>query len=365
MKGSDTPQSPRRNLRWFGAAALTAASLFVIGRMLLEPLRPLPQYDAGSMEDFAAVETFRLRQIPDLPELAFFGSSIGLWAIIPEVIAGELGEPRELVRNLAIPGGTPFDLWNLVRRNPEKFSALRMAAIEVNPLMLHWNKEDESRLQASISQHAALEERRLLARRAGRNLQTADWVLPVLSARRPLSTLILNLVDPDSSRAVLPLVDRRVFPARDWYEGVPSTNRVHVTADAAARRLARGWKVSQLQDHAFRKLLRWLDERNIPIVLHQAPIHPDVADLLCTHPVYAKGYEKYLRYLDSLRPVPDAVIRVLHPAACGIGIEGLADRTHLNKIGATAYSGYLAGKIRSIPIPKPASTRNAELSTSD
>lgn len=352
-------------MRWFGAAALTAAGLFAIGRILLEPLRPLPHYDGGSMEDYAAVEAFRLRQIPDLPELAFFGSSIGLWAVIPEVIAGELAEPRETVRNLAIPGGTPFDLWNLVRRNPEKFSALRMAAIEVNPLMLHWNKEDETRLQASISQHASLEERNLLARGAARNLQTADWVLPVHSARRPLSTLILNLVDPDSSRAVLPLVDRRVYPARDWYEGVASTDRVRVTAEVAARRLVRGWKVSKFQDHALRKLLHWLNERNIPVVLHQAPIHPEVADLLCTHPVYAKGYEKYLRYLDSLRPIPDAVIRMLHPAGCGIGVEGLADRTHLNKIGATAYSGFLANKIRSIPIPRSASTGNVEVSTSD
>lgn len=364
MNTPDQPASPRRTLRWFGAAALTAAVLFAVGRMLLEPLRELPLYDAGSMEDYAAVETFRLRQIPDLPELAFFGSSIGLWAVIPEVIADELGEPRQIVRNLAIPGGTPFDLWNLVRRNPEKFSALRMAAIEVNPLMLHWNKEEEPRLQASISQHAGLDERRQLAHRAERNLQTADWVLPIFSVRRPLSTVMLNLVDPDASRAVLPSVDRPLYPARDWYGGPPSTNRVRVTADVAARRLARGWKVSEFQDHALRSLLRWLDKRNITVVLHQAPIHPDVADLLSTHPAYAEGYEKYLRYLDSLQPVPDAVIRVLHPAGCGIGSDGLADRTHLNKIGATAYSVHLAGKIRAILVPRPTSTGNIEISTS-
>jgi hypothetical protein len=358
MKTPGKPANPCGARRWFGAAGIVAASLFVIGRVALEPLRSVAHIDKGSMEDFAAVETFRLRQIPDLPELAFFGSSIGLWAVIPQVIADELGEPREVVRNLAIPGGTPFDLWNLIRRNPGTFSGLRMAAIEVNPIMLNWNKEEESRLQVSISQHATLEERRRLALRGGRNRQTAEWVLPVSSVRRPLRTAFLNALGPEAGRAAFPIIDRAVCPAPDWYAanaGGHVTDRVRVTPDVAARRLVRGWHVSKFQDHALREVLCWLDDRNIPVVLHQAPISADVADLLCTNPVYAKGYASYLRYLDSLRPAPDAMIRILHPAGCAIGAEGLADRTHLNEIGATAYSRFLAAKIRSLTNRWPAS----------
>lgn len=360
MKPPDKSTSRWNTRRWFGAAGFVAAGLFVIGRVALEPLRSLPLFDAGSMEDFAAVETFRLRQIPERPELAFFGSSIGQWAIIPEVVADQLGEPRDVVRNLAIPGGTPFDLWNLIRRNPESFSQLRVAAIEVNPVMLNRNKEEESRLKASISQHATLGERQKLALRATRSRQTAEWMLPLHSVRRPLETAMLNLMSPGAGRAILPFIDRRVYPAPDWYAanaGMPLTDRVRVPADVAARRLVRGWRVSKFQDHALRNVLRWLDERNIPVVLHQAPIHPDVADLLSTHPVYAKGYADYVRYLDSLQPAPEAVIRNLHPAAVGTDAEGLADRTHLNETGATAYSRFLANKIRFMTNRWPAPVR--------
>jgi hypothetical protein len=51
--------TPARFRRWFGPSALIALGIFVAGRIALEPLRNLPQYDAKGMDPYSAVENFQ------------------------------------------------------------------------------------------------------------------------------------------------------------------------------------------------------------------------------------------------------------------------------------------------------------------
>jgi hypothetical protein len=190
--------------RWFGKSAYVTVAVFVLGRIALEPLRDAPHYDSRGMEAFSAVETYLLRKDPHPPKIAFFGSSQSLWGILPENVANHLGEDPMLVRNLATEGGTPFDTWNLIRRNEDLLKELRLAIVEVNPFVLKQGMDSDPRVTVDIAQHATIQERLMLAHRTDRVKQMAEWTLPLLSVRRSLESAFLNVVDPEPGLSIYP-----------------------------------------------------------------------------------------------------------------------------------------------------------------
>src|SRR4051812_33844516 len=113
MEFKSTLSQPRSLGRWFGPGALVTIAVFVLGRLALEPFRSAPHFDDRGMEAYGTTEAYLLRKNPDPVKVAFFGSSQSVWAIMAEVIAAEIGEDPAGVRNLAVEGGTPFDMWNL------------------------------------------------------------------------------------------------------------------------------------------------------------------------------------------------------------------------------------------------------------
>lgn len=342
---------PTRGIRrWFGKAALIATVVFIAGRLAVEPLRDAPQFDAKGMEAYAAVETFALRQSPHPFSVALFGSSVSIWGVLSNLVADELRLPHEQVRKLAVVGGTPFDHWNLIKRNPEKFHNMRTAVIEINPRMMHPDMESDERVRFTISQHATWRERKELRHSHERDWQRLEMVLPLVSVRRSLSSALLNCVQPVHGTPVYPKPEARLFPFFDWHvpAGSPPYFRDIIPPSTAARRLVGSWRCSRLQDQCLRKTLDWLRERGVRIILYQLPVHPEVAQHIRGNPRHADGYAEFCRYADSLGVPPQDFIQTLDIADCGVGVEGMRDLTHLNEIGATIYSHWFGERLRTL-----------------
>lgn len=338
-----------------------AVVMLVGGRVALEPLREVPHYDERSMDAYSAVEKFGLREGDPTSEIAFFGSSQTVWGIVPSVVATAVGEDTSHIHNLGLPSGTPFDMWNLVRRNPERFEKLRLAVVEVNPTMLSQNREEDPRLKFSMSQHATLEQRLMIKHRPARMEMVAEWAVPLISIRQNLRSVFLNVLQPEPGNPVYSFVDQRRYPAADWHTHVEGRIRARhlVPPDVAARRMiGKGvWRLSQLQDDALHKLLVWLEERKIPVVIHQFPIHPEVVRLVEKEPEIAKAYHQYSTYVETLKPHSVSMCRLLDPAECGGSSSCMADRMHLNELGAGFYSMHLAEKIKAHALPDPGQTK--------
>lgn len=350
----DTPARPETSQpvrRWFGPSALVAALVFVVGRLALEPVRELAHFDDRGMEAFGAVEAYVLRKNPDPVKVAFFGSSQSLWAVLADDVASDLGEDPRYVRNLAVEGGTPFDIWNMIRRNEDKFKNLRLAIIEVNPFVLKVGLDADPRVTVDIARHASIEERLLLAHRKDRIKQVSEWMLPLLSIRRSLRSATLNVLDPDPGMPVYPCPEQRISPAVGWkVDGYYHVKKDRTTLDPmiAAKRMVGAWRLSKLQDHSLRQSLEWFAQHKIPVMFHELPVHPEVMRAMHSSPLLEQGHETFLAYVDSLKPAPIARFYSPDPETCGITAEQMADRTHVNELGAHIYSHHIGGKIREV-----------------
>ena len=336
--------------RWFGRSALITVCVFLAGRLALEPMRTVAQYDAKGMDPYSAVETFQLRQDSRPFSIAMFGSSVSIWGVMSDIVAGELGVPPEDVRKLAVVGGTPFDHWKLIERNTEEFASLRVALIELNPRMMHPEMEADERVSFTISQHATWRERKELHYHHQRDWQRAEMALPLHSVRRSLYSAFLNCVQPTHGTPVYPKPDARLHPFIDWHvpEGAKPQFRDIIPPHTAARRLVGNWRHSRLQDQCLRKSLDFLRDRGVKIILYQLPVHPDVARHVQSNPQYAQGYAKFLRYVDSLEVPAQDRIQILDIADCGSPVNGMRDLTHFNETGARIYSRWLGARLREL-----------------
>ena len=345
-----SPPRKRRWSAWFGPGTLVAGLVFLAGRLVLEPMREFPQFDDEGMDPYGVVEKYRIREIDHPIEVAIFGSSVSIWGILPELMADELGTPHHTVRKLTVQGGTPFDMWTLLRRNPERFAKLRVAVVEINPRMLDEDTES-GRMRVTVAQHATWEERSLLYRKEDRWRQRSDLFVPLHSVRRPLGDVVLNLLGPPLDSSVYPAPARRLHPQSPGWDVVDEEPESHyfvgtVSAHDAATRIMGNWQLSRLYDHALRQSIAWFTERGIPVVYHQMPVHPDVAALVSADAKVAKGYATYNRYLATLKLPREHFLQHLSCLDCGIPVHGMRDQTHLNEIGATLYSKLLAEHIR-------------------
>lgn len=334
--------------RWWGSSALVAAGVFLVGRLAVEPMRTVPQYDDKGMDPFGAVEKFRLKDDSRPFSVAMFGSSVSIWGVLPGIVADELKLPHHELRKLAVVGGTAFDHWKLVERNPHKFSSMRVALIEINPRMAHPDLESDERLRFTIGQHATWHEREQLRRSLERKRQRLDVVLPIVSVRRSLRSLFLNCVQPEPGAPVFPTPDYRLYPLSTWH--VPAHGKPYfrdvVSPPVAAHRLVENWRLSRLQDECLRKLLDFLRARGVRVILYQLPVHPDVVTEIRKTPNCAEGYERFMSYVDSLGVAPEDRIQLLEIAECGVPKEGMRDLTHFNEVGAKIYSHWLGSRLR-------------------
>jgi hypothetical protein len=348
---SQSPVQPSSCRRWFGPGAIVAMGVFVLGRLALEPLRDAPHFDERGMEAYNATETYLLRKNPTPIKVGLFGSSQSVWALLADDVARDLGEKPEEVRNLAVEGGTPFDTWNLIRRNEAALAHLRLAVIEVNPFVMKVGLDSDPRVSVDIAQHATVGERLMLAHRSDRVKQMAEWALPLLSVRRSLESTFLNVVDPEPGLVIYPRPDQRIYPAVGWkvdHHRHVKKDRITLDPLVAAKRMVGNWRCSKLQDHALRESLAWFSRHHFVVVFHEPPVHPEVMRVMHEHPELEKGHRDFLAYVDSLRPAPVARIDAADPAICGITAEQMADRTHVNELGAHTYSHHIAMRIREV-----------------
>ncbi|RBP44469.1 hypothetical protein DES53_104290 [Roseimicrobium gellanilyticum] len=302
------------------------------------------------MDAFNATETYTLRKQPSPVKVAFFGSSQSLWAIIADDVARETGLNPAEVRNLSSEGGTPFDLWNLIRRNEEHLRELRLAVVEVNPFVLRQSLDGDSRVQTDFYQHATFSERMLLKNRANRVGQIAEWLMPVRSVRHSLESVVLNVMDPEPGNPIYPCPEQRTAPASDWHawhhKSTLAKERLTLSPDAAAKRMVGNWRLSKLQDHSLRQSLDWFVKHRVRVVFHELPVHPEVMKKVREVPEYEEGHAKFVAYIESLKPQPLARLYTPDPADCGLKVEHMADRTHINENGAHLYSRHMAEKLR-------------------
>lgn len=335
--------------RWFGPGAWVALAVFALGRLALEPLRDDPHFDRNGMDAFNAAETYTLRNHPQHVKVAFFGSSQSLWAVIADDVARETGlDPRQ-VRNLASEGGTPFDMWNLIRRNEEALKDLRLAVVEVNPFVLRRSMDGDRRVETDVYQHGQFAERMMLYHRADRIRQGAEWVLPVCSVRHSLESLLLNVVAPAPGMPMYPCPEQRTAPAAGWHSDqsavLAGKERMNLTPDAAAKRFVGNWRLSKLQDHSMRSALAWFEAHRVRVIFHEMPLHPEVVESIKKDATLDEGHTAFIKYVDSLTPPPLARIYTPDPADCGLATEHMADRTHINEKGAHLYSRHMAARL--------------------
>ena len=338
--------------RWFGSSAWIALVIFIAGRLALEPARTVPQFDDDGMDPFGAVEKFRLRKSKEQLEIVALGSSVTLWGMMPDAVAKELNIDPAKSLALGVAGGTPFDMWTMVDRNQDRFTNLKVAILEVNPMILHQTMEGDARVDYNLCQRATLSERLSLSQSHERAILAAEWFLPTQSVRRSLRSLFLNLADLQPGNSIYPISDKRVYPSAGWHVDPNSTAphklRTTLKPEIAARRLVGRWEVSELQANCMRKMITWFKSHNVLVVLHQFPVHHDVVEVIKKSPAHMKSYEEYTKFVHSLGIPPEAIFQHLEISECGVQLEGMRDHTHLNELGGRQYSSHLGSQIKKL-----------------
>ena len=349
-KNKEIQESPVSK-RWLGLGALIAALVLVLGRFALEPLRSAPQYTNEGMDPFCSVEVFQLKNNPQPLEVAFFGSSVTIWDVMTNEVAAQMGKNPDNVRSLAMQGGTSYQMWQLVKRNPDAFSKLQMAVIELGPRTIDDNLRGDP-MTLAIAQTGSLAERWSIENKAVRNKQVVEWVFPWRSVRRSLQSLSLDIIKPSPGFDMYPEPDARLYPAYHWHlHRDPDAEEVFVsktTPEDAARRIVSGWKPDPLLDSSLKQLLVWLHQRNIQVVLVEMPVHPEVAMVMRGNAKYLNSYSDFKKYLDSLGIPKELFINSMDISSCEVPINGLRDYQHLNRTGAKIYSTYLGKKLQTL-----------------
>lgn len=345
---SDSPAnssaSPRR--RWFGPAASIALAILIIGRILLEPLRTQPHFDDETMEGYAAVESFQIKRNLQPIETGIFGSSVVVWGVIPELVAGEMQADPRRVRKLAMQGGTAFDMWNLVERHQGEFGHMHTALLQVDPRMFDKDKEG-GRLDLAVAQHGTWEERMLLDDRMDRWTQLAEVAVPLRSARHSLRSVFLDALNPSPGNPVFPTPELRLVPDwQQWRERDDREFKPKMSAQNAARIMFNRWVPSRLHDDSMRRLILWLRARHVRTFLFQVPVHPSLLETVAANPAFAEGLETWNRHMVDLGVPEQDIIRVGAMTDIGILESGMKDHTHLNEAGAKIFSRWLGAQVR-------------------
>ena len=343
--------------RWVGAAGIITACVFLAGRALIEPVRILPRYDEEGMDAYHTAELFRVRDnvvrgnARPIRGIAL-GSSVSIWGIVPEIFEREIGLPEKSFVNGAVQGGVTFQSWTMVRRNQDLLSDIKIALIEVNPRALSKGMDDDDRIQLSVRQYATFEERMMVSGHETRRIDRIDYFLPFWSARRPLSDVVRNVVQPVPGDPLYDYTGGRLTPYRDWFmeDTDPAKYEPHlkVAPERAAEMIIGRWKISTLEDESMRKTLDWFRDEGALIILHGYPTHPLAVEAIRKDKKHMESMRRYEEYLKTLGVPEDQMFVHFEIGECGVPEVGMRDFAHFNQIGAEAYCHCLGGKIREL-----------------
>lgn len=332
-------------------AVWIALAICVVFRFGVEPLRDLPKADRKEdLYDFRVVEKFFVEDVDELPQVIMLGSSISMYAFVPELLARELSLPETAVRNLPIPGGAPWDSLMLLRRNPKLLENAKVALIDVQPYML--NADYEYAIPDRFYNLASLAD---AARAEGwsRVRAVANWFWPFVSLRRPMRAWALEI--ENRREGVVPFKKAAYYPM--WHPDAtyPRATEAELSeALSAEKHRPANWAdltlgefdFSERQADALRDLLALLKAHGVAVLIHQPPFHPDFYARAAERPEERQALARYFSFLEEVSG--DGVMLQIwkRPAELGFRPEDLPDYGHMPRRLAERYTRTMAAIIR-------------------
>jgi hypothetical protein len=302
--------------------------------------------------EFLAREARSVRHAPRPPVVLLVGSSRTQSGFVPEQMERELGLPAGSVGKVTAAAGTAWDALVLLRRNPALLDTTQLVVLDVEPWQL--NDHYDYAMPSRFFWSATLRERWLVGG-PGRFGAVADWFWPYIAQRRDLARWIAGLRNPLKHHDRLPPPD--LFGPVDeehyWQLHADPARRQAVRAEPRltpagfAQRALGDFTPSRRLEAAFRDLIALLKEHQIPLLLHQPPMHSGVFAWLRAHPSARSAYEDYANFLESLRAPLVGIAFWELTGEVGLTDDDLLDYGHFGRHAAEVYTMMVGQVIQS------------------
>ncbi len=283
--------------------------------------------------EFMSIEQRCIRDIPAPAKVLLMGSSRIRYAVVSDVVADELGLPRDQVQNITLRAGGPLDALILLRRNPHLLDNAKLVVFDINPWQLNLN--GQFLVPPRLHYIASLSERLRLFDLAGKCEVLWDCVWPSNRERRTLARWMENLW----------WLAKGAKYSTDWNPWWAPGEHGQAGEEAALRHMQR-FEVCQLMEESWREFVDLLDRRGIPLVIIETPTLEMYYTTINETPEYRKGYEKYLDIKQSLARPGVHFKTWLLPEDAGLTDDDLFDYGHLAKNAALKFSRVLAAYLR-------------------
>jgi hypothetical protein len=274
-------------------------------------------------------------------EILFFGDSLVMEGVAPQVVAQRLGRPAT---NLAIFKGLAPASYALLRRALD--AGARPAAVLIDGELLGDEPRELTRLWPELLTIGEAADLAWTARDADLFAEVAlGRMLPSLRARHEIREAILAALQGQDT----PVRHILAQHVRNWRRNggahiqsaditpAPET----ISGLIASNYLPAGWQAHPINAAYIEKFLTLAESRGIATFWLMPPAHPEVQARRDRGGLSA-AYEKYVRELVVRHPT----LVVLDGRHAGFPHEAMADLTHLNRDGAVAFSERVADALR-------------------
>jgi|GEM_PF-3300647 len=338
----------RGPVNWTWAAPV-ALSVCIVGRLALEPLRDISDYDNADFGRFVAAEKYQVKEAPETGAVLLLGSSRTQYGISREVLAGELEVGFEEVRNASVPDGNPWTGLVMLKRNPGIIAGAKVVVVDLAPIQFNGSYMP---LKNRFAHLATLEERFDLAGNKLRGEFVLDWFTGHVGIRRSLRSYGLAVLN--GRRSTVWGYDDRERLEPIWLR---QTDHEKLRDDLFAENGQ--WRPTSYAGETFSEfflspfIVRALDDLEslgrrykVPLVLHQPPFHPEFMAAIRGNALWLEQYTEY-RNLVLERSSEEVLVLFWEGLEeLEIAPDEILDYGHFGRTAAETYSHKLGKRIR-------------------
>jgi hypothetical protein len=278
------------------------------------------------------------------PQIVVLGDSRDRDAIVPGVLARELGIPSSDVLNLSLTSGLPFDSLTLYRRNREHLSQAKLIILGVDDFSLRPLTDTER-----VRRFATLRERWEHFEGETRASLIVGFIWRTFDANKAIGRLMKQVLLRPDRRVAIGEDGRVVW--RDENAGfVDDAEQMAIAWYGKGEKAFNSWAVRELLDLA--------KEDGVPVLLYRAPLSEkfrEHRDRLQPH-----ANQRFKDHLAQYADHPAVVGQLVNddPAAFGLSPDDFFDYGHPRASGAEKTTKALADEIRRLDVIGNAGSRD-------
>ncbi len=284
----------------------------------------------GFIGQIAELKHSFARADADQIEIAVLGDSQSIDALRPEMLAAELGIPRERIFNFSISGGSAFDIAKTYDRYKDRLPRLKKAIVVVNEHQLNDTLNDGD---VKFKYFAGLRDRLAVMNADNYGELLLGWALKMYDMRTVWADMVLKYRS-GKLRDHIPAHEGGLAPVV-WSK---PEDRTKAYANEVADRWFQQYRIDGVRTRAFDAMIRELRSRGVAVTILQLPRSSYFEDTVKEK--YGKQQDAYFAVVRGIAERYGASFEVMPNDE--LTLDDFRDTNHVNPKGAEWVSRYVA-----------------------